>query len=372
MNPFSRLKHCVVIKNDPRENHATECLAACLVFSPRFRDVFFDFLLNSKSKGFETSNIEVETQVSIGSGYIDLVLRQESKFVIAVEIKVKSPENCDHHRRQLQNYRHWLDEQSETEKLLFTLVQNGDNDFRPQDFGVKDRRTWQDLHKRLKYALKFPDLPDAEFSLIENFCNYLESEAIVNTYEIKDLLSYAEGLKARKAVTGIFSEIASHLEVDGFKTKSIEGNEYRWPQLKIQHPHWREIFGDGTNWKVCLWFCIPGIWEASKYMFCPEIEIWCEDHGNDWQFVKSRLPDWFRKLKSENLDWTVWQTWRKESNNIPAEKIQSEPKRIISVWSKAGDGLVLDGNQLQSEDTLIKLLVERIKKYSQVVDSLNG
>jgi len=51
-NPFSRLKHYRVNATDPQtrateqqENHATECLAACLVFSSKIREAFLEYLL---------------------------------------------------------------------------------------------------------------------------------------------------------------------------------------------------------------------------------------------------------------------------------------------------------------------------------------
>ena len=93
-NPFSRLKHFIPDENDSQENHATECLAACLVFSSRLRREFIDFLLGGKEKvevGDE-SKIEVETQRPIEQGgYIDLVLESPEKFTVVVEVKVKAP-----------------------------------------------------------------------------------------------------------------------------------------------------------------------------------------------------------------------------------------------------------------------------------------
>ena len=45
-NPFLRLKHYRTDQkdNDPKENHATEVLAACLAFSGRLRADFLTFL----------------------------------------------------------------------------------------------------------------------------------------------------------------------------------------------------------------------------------------------------------------------------------------------------------------------------------------
>jgi hypothetical protein len=376
-NPFSRLKHYTVSGTDPQaraieqqENHATECLAACLVFSSRIRKEFIRFVLNDPSKGFDSEEVDVVTQQTIEGGYIDLVLRQKGNLVMAVEVKVKSPENCDHHRNQLQNYKKWLDQQEgEPHHFLFTLVRNGDKRFHPEQYGATARRTWWALYKSFKEMLGTDDSSDVESSLIENFRDYLESEAIVSTYEIKDLLSYSAGLKARRAVTGIFNQITSRLEAEGMNTVVIEDRKDYWPQLRIQHARWKSIFGDGQNRKIALWFCVPGIWEATQHEFWPEIELWHEDHGNDWQFVKSTLPAWLDRLKSRNFKWIVFRTWSGgERDNVPAQEINLEPKKIVA--RREGDSVILNQSELLSEDALINVLVNRIKDYANIVDSL--
>ena len=369
-NPFSRLKHYLPNENDSQENHATECLAARLVFSSRLRNAFIRLLLPEERKGFNSADTEVATQQTIEGGYIDLVVRQNRNLVIAVEVKVKSPENCNHHRNQLCKYKKWLDEQEETHRHLFSLVRNEDKTFHPEQYGATGRRTWWALYRSFKQRLGANDISDVESSLIENFRNYLESETIVSTYEIKDLLSYAAGLKARTAVTGIFNQITSRLETDGMNTVPVEGKRDYWPQLRIQDPGWKKIFGKGENWKINLWFCVPGIWEARQYAFFPEIDLWHEDHGNDWQFAKSKLPVWLGTLKSHGFKWDVYQTWNKTRENTPAGEIQGEPKRIAA--SKDGDSVILNQSQLQSEDDLINVLVNVIKQYAKIVESLRS
>ncbi len=49
-NPFSRLKHYLPIEHDSQENHATECLAVCLVFSERMKKSFIQFLAGNDVK----------------------------------------------------------------------------------------------------------------------------------------------------------------------------------------------------------------------------------------------------------------------------------------------------------------------------------
>jgi hypothetical protein len=374
-NPFSRLKHYLRDETDPQENHATECLAACLVLSSKIRAAFIQFLLDSPMRTFDLADVEVVTQKAIeGGGYIDLLLQQQGKFVVALEVKVRSAENCDHHQRQLQRYKKWLDEQNEADGHLFTLVRNQDNTFLPEHYGAdrNGRRTWAALYKRFKTMLRENDLSDVESSLIKNFCDYLESEAIVSTYETKDLLSYAAGVKARKAVTGIFNEVTARLEADGFKTVSIEGRKDNWPELRIQHPRWKRIFGKGENWKISLFFCVPGIWDAKQHEFRPEILIWQQDHGNDWQFAKAKLPVWLKTLKSQNFKWDVYQTWNKRRQNAPAKEILGEPKQINAWKDGERDNVILNQNQVQSEDALVDLLVDRVRQYAKTVDSLGG
>jgi len=359
---------------DPQENHATECLAACLVLSSKIRAAFIQFLLASPIRTFDLADVEVVTQKAIeGGGYIDLLLKQEGKFLTALEVKVRSAEN-DHHQRQLQRYKNWLDGESETVKHLFTLVRHPNDTFRPELYGAdkNGRRTWAALCKRFQTMLRENDLSDAESSLIKNFCDYLESEAIVSTYEIKDLLSYAAGLKARKAVIGIFNEVAARLEADGFKTASTEERKDYWPQLKIQHARWKKIFGNGENWKINLWFCVPGIWDATQHQFHPNIEIWSKDHGNDWQFAKAKLPVWLKALKSQSFKWEVYETWNKAHEDAQSEAIQYEPKLIAAYKDGEKDDLILNQQQLQSEDALVNLLADKVKQYAKIVESLGG
>ena len=193
-NLFSQLKNYLPNYLDPQENYTTECLAACLMLSSKVRRVVIEYLVGDDRVAVESSELEVATQEPIEDGYVDLVLQQNGRFVIAVEVKVNSPEDCDHHRNQLRNYKKWLDKREPVGRL-FTLVRNEDDAFQSQKYGADGRRTWFGPYKRFQTMLRDNDLHDVESSLIKNFCDYLESEAIVSTYEVTDLLSYAAGLK---------------------------------------------------------------------------------------------------------------------------------------------------------------------------------
>jgi PD-(D/E)XK nuclease superfamily len=375
-NPFLRLKHYRSMSDDPKiraieqqENHATECLAACLVFSSNIRNEFIRFLLNDAAKGVHPGEVDVLTQEPIKGGYIDLVLRQPKNFVIAVEVKVKSREDGD----QLLKYRKWLDRQTE-EPFLFTLVRNEDTAFHPAEYGAshpRPRRTWWALHKTFKQILGANNLPDVESSLINNFCDYLEKEGIVSTYETKDLLSYAAGVKARNAVNGIFTQIGSRLQPEGFETSLTEGRSGQWPQLRIQHPRWNKIFGNGNNEKISLWFCVRGIWEAKEDSFGPDIELWHRDHGNDWRLGEPKLSNWLATLRARKFKWDVYERgFNKSRENLEASEIGSEPTRIVAY--RHADAIALNPSQLPSEDDLINTLVTAITDYAKVVDALGA
>src|SRR5206468_365498 len=74
-NAFWRFKHYRLgsdTANDAKENHATECLAACLRFSPGIKQQFFRFLCEgdplSKITSAELRSVVVSTQQSIDDG----------------------------------------------------------------------------------------------------------------------------------------------------------------------------------------------------------------------------------------------------------------------------------------------------------------
>src|SRR5438552_13727755 len=88
-NSFVRLKYYRPDKADARENHATECIAACLRWSPTFRAAFVRFLFSEgiPPKFQQSDSIEIRTQEPIPDGFLDLILVSENFFAV-VEVKV--------------------------------------------------------------------------------------------------------------------------------------------------------------------------------------------------------------------------------------------------------------------------------------------
>jgi len=366
-NPFSRLKHYTPEANDAQENHATECLAACLVFSEKLRRAFIDFLFAS-NKGYQNtaiSRVDVDTQYPIQDGFIDLVLELPHTFVVAVEVKVKQREDAE----QLKKYRHWLDIVGKSHGHLFTLVRSPDSAFHPDQYGVHARRTWLGLYKFIQLVPQQYDLSEVETSLLKYFGKYLESEGIVSTYDTKDLLAFSAGLKAQRALTGIFDQVSASLKDVGFEPVFFKGRDDYWPQLMIACPEWRGMFGKGKNQRIALWFMIPGVWEADRHDFFFSIELWGEEDVSQWQTTKLKLPKWFDTLKSKGLDWSVSQTWRRHWPNMPASEIAFIPKRIHA--HRCGEERFLIQSQPQGVDDLVKVLIARTLEYADLVSSLN-
>ena len=73
-NPFVRFKRYRRDATHPLENHATETLAACLVFSENIRREFIQFLFDGKMPFTDWPRFEVVTQQQTPYGIVDLFL----------------------------------------------------------------------------------------------------------------------------------------------------------------------------------------------------------------------------------------------------------------------------------------------------------
>ena len=145
-NPFINLRKFVRDRADPKENHATESLAACLQFSPVLRKEFVRFLFGDTPLQFNNDDctaLEVSSQENVGKfGILDLYLSLPERIHIIVEVKVEAPED----EEQLRDYSNWLKTQGGDHKFLFSLVGFPNRKFRYSEFGVLHRRTWRDLY----------------------------------------------------------------------------------------------------------------------------------------------------------------------------------------------------------------------------------
>ena len=94
-NPFINLRKFLPDLADPKENHATESLAACLKFSPVLKAEFIRFLFGDIRLPFDAAladELVIDTQIDVGKfGIIDLYLSVPDKLHIIIEVKVTAP-----------------------------------------------------------------------------------------------------------------------------------------------------------------------------------------------------------------------------------------------------------------------------------------
>jgi hypothetical protein len=377
-NPFSRLKHFTFDKSDPQENHATECLAACLVFSNDLRNDFITFLFEGRIPDEVKpylDDVELTTQDTLGSsgefGRADMLLSSANHFNLLVEVKVKAAEDG----KQLEGYWKWLrikEQQNNELPFLFTLVKNPNDSFQFSKHNVRQRFTWHALHGRIK---KFGEQAnhDPTASLASNFCEYLETEGIVSTYTIEDIQYYGPGLKAQKAVISILNQVGERLKAEGYDYSVIPSSPDGWPRLQFKHPDWDKLFGMGDNHKVWLWFTVPPVWGAEKHTFYPELLLWHEDQNNDWSQLKTKIPQWATELQQHH-GFEIWRQdhWKKDSRLLG--KGDMSVLESGSIWriyaTREGADSVMEGKAVLDENTLVTKLLNQATEFAKILSSL--
>jgi hypothetical protein len=364
-NPFVNLRKFVPLDADPKENHATESLAACLQFSPVLKLEFLRFLFGDTKLPFDpdvTDDIEVATQVNVGKfGILDIYLSLEGQVHIVIEVKVNAPEDGT----QLRDYSSWLKTQTGDEKFLFSLVCFPDRSFKFGEYGVLQRRTWRDLYSYFRRI--FSDLNPTEQNLIKLFNDYLEVQQIVTTWKPTDLRGFGQGMIAREALDTLFATLSDRLPANTYQTKVVIPN-HEWPRLEIGKQDWDRIFGKGYNLKLTVWLSVPLVWEAKEHEFVPEITLWHRQHGDDWKFTEPKLLGWIQQLKS--VGFIPWFEGRGIPRDFDLTKspLPVQPRRVVAYSEPA----VIKEQQLEkiSETDLVNTLYNTILDYCKVVDEL--
>jgi hypothetical protein len=374
-NSFWRLKHYRLASDeaaDAKENHATECLAACLRFSPVIRREFIQFLFQDhpiwRLINSHLQKVSISTQQRIDNRYfLDIVLQKEGHFTIVVEVKIGSLEDA----AQLKRYTNWLKGQTQQPKRhLFSLVQHHNPQFNPKDHGADAHRTWLDLYRRLNTLLQKP-LSATDSTLITQLCGYLENEGIVMPYKIKDLKNFKLAINAAEAISAVFQHVKQTLEKEtGFEIKcKPEPKHDSWPSMHIGKSVWRKKFGGGDIKKVNIWFMVPLIWDAQQHGFGFDIDLWNKGHKNGWIGVKPKLKRWLPAL----TNWQVCQdNWDNAVDNLDPKKIEQPPCRIlVPHYSTIGKRLEREKFwSFMSEEKLVSCLVEQARQMISKIDKL--
>ncbi len=289
-NPFLRLKHYRTDQkdNDPKENHATEALAACLVFSTQLRADFLSFLFAGE-KHFTAKEAEryvVSTQIQTDTGgWVDLLIEHAGVCSIIVEVKVNAPEDGN----QIKAYRGWLERNRTGHRHVFWLVQRQNSALQIEQFGGKRRCIWVDLYRWLLKDNE--ERPNIERALVQHFCAYLEAESIVNIWTPTDLLGYNGGTPAIETLAKVFKQLETRL-LD-YDEDHIIGTNLKnepWPRLEVGRKSWLTIFGPCVSHrKVYVYYQREGtsqkgmgVAKAQASQFSLQILLWSEWHQCAW------------------------------------------------------------------------------------------
>jgi len=371
-NPFSRLKHYRPGENHSKENHATESLAACLVLSEDFREIFIAFLFGGADRVPEQlakndAEIEVETQHSTDEGkFLDILLTAEG-YAVVVEVKVGASET----EAQLDNYEHWLQEHYR-KWSLFTLVQRD----APFQHRSAQRRFWADLYAEAdRFATDSKNPTDG--ALLSCFCNYLTTEGIVMNTDFTKLMDYGKGWAAEQALSGLFNEIEQNV-LQRFGSEPLNTDRFEpkgWPPALMfgRNGGWEGIFGKSvTNCKVTLWCCtsatVPSVSACEFHLW---VQLWNPWHRNPWEIAAGALPAWFNHFDEQSFEkgsypkrspwprcqWTPWNT---------SETLDSESWYCV----KLRRPLTVTVEQLEDIECLSRELAGRVEGCIKLVDGL--
>jgi len=368
MNRFARLKHYKKDsfgpkEFDPKENHASECLAACIAWSPKIREKVISLL---REAGAEIPNDDfesVETQAIWGNCRPDIVINFVNTVVV-FEVKVGSKERID----QLKYYRSaWATYGGGSKPIfIFSLVKAGSHSAQELESANVFRITWAQVARQLHAISNKQDCDETTINLCNDFNSYLEAEQIYSKMKPIMLNSYKAGLDAQLTLSVIFDQVETRIkESDSwgkeYEVRSIfRSNE--WPLLVIDHPKWSECVGHGVTKTLqgrcfdvlLLWFCIPGIWGNTDHNFYPEIALWRGWWGNvEWD------PELRKKM--ERIDTLKY--WKKDEG----------PKKHQYVTACRNDYRISQAELESIElDALADRLFDFLKVYKRDLDLLSG
>jgi hypothetical protein len=370
-NPFIQLRKYPEGLSNPKENRATETLAACLVFSLEVRREFLNFLFDGERR-FENKDMldyAVSTQQQTADGdWVDLLIEKEGEESIVVEVKVEDGEDGE----QIESYVKWLKSTKKgTHQYVFHLVKKHNPAFNITVYGGKKHHIWEELYGYFKKQYFEP----TDASLIEHFCNYLEVEGIVSTWNPKDILPYGPGLVANRALRNLFEQVEKRLdesqEADWRYTTKIVMRDEEWPRLEIGRTSWKSIFGEkGYLNKVYAFYAIKDVWESTANEFRFEIHLW--DRRCDWDLTEPKLPKWLEKLRQERF---VLEARLKGSKSLEADidghKFSEPPERIAASSSNVAIEKI-STNQIEtlSSEALVEEVYRRVLKHCDIVSQL--
>lgn len=376
-NPFQCLKRFRPIEKDPLEDHATESLAACLVFSENYRAKFLEFLFGGKSlipaALSAVIQVEVLTQHVIECGRLDLLLQVGTNFGVVVEVKV----GADQKKSQLHKHEDWLQRtfgrdprDSRDRWKLFMLVRKYDPNF---ECDAAIIYTWDKLHEFTQAIVVNESDGSTDKLMLGAFCEFLSREGVVMNADYTKLVEYGKGWTAEKALDALFAATRELVEQDVGDLLEPRNLQPKGgvPSFQFGRKAWAKHFGAaGWNNKVYVWIgtsANDAELKSGQCKFQFVIWLWCKDHGQDWNVIRTRLPSW--------LDHLGQKEGRARSEfklrSLPWDKAQAsalDERRIYRFWQ--GNPLLVDAERLKDRESIARELARRVKECIKLVDGL--
>lgn len=371
-SPFTRLKRYRTDKNDQRENHATECLAACLHFSLELREIFLKFLFDGMGvQPPPAASLKVQTQQFAGQfGIPDLVLTDEGRFRIVVEIKVGAQLFQD----QARKYGRWLSEDTEVKQYLFSLEKDPRQAFEIAKVSNVPgaRRTWHQLYDAFRDCERRL-AGTTEGNLIAALCSYLQDEGIVSTWKPSQILDLGPAVQAKEALSHCFSRVAERLkEIEPTFMAEPKTPSGQWPRLEIGLPAWEQKFGEGYQGRVWAFYEVEGVWQSkvSRFYFC--FFLWNDKFPSDWAIVSKKLPTWAKTLVAQDFEISTFLGRGREISETKTLSAIKQPPKTIEVWHKDESRTYIEESKIEqmTAGALVDEMVHRIRGLCDVVSRL--
>lgn len=370
-NPFQCLKRFRPVEKNPLEDHATESLAACLVFSQNYLAKFLVFLFREEKliplALRDISQVQVITQHVVECGRLDLLLQAGSDFGVVVEVKVGAAQDAS----QLKKYEDWLQRTFGPERWkLFMLVRNRAQGF---DGGNATIYTWDELHTFTQGIAARESDGSTDGLMLGAFCKYLSLEGVAMNADYTKLVDYGKGWAAERALEALFAttrnlvrqSVGDLLEPRNFAPAGGV------PSYQFGRQSWGKLFGEaGWNNKVYVW-----IGTSASDATCPSdhckfdfvIWLWCKAHGQDWNLIRTQLPTWLDHLSGQ--DGRAGSEFKKRP--LTWDRTQAgalDERRIYCFWQ--GNPLLVDAERLKDHESVARELASRIAKCIKLVDGL--
>lgn len=376
-NPFQCLKRFRPVEKNPLEDHATESLAACLVFSENYRAKFLEFLFGGKSQIpaalSAAGQVQVLTQHVIECGRLDLLLQAGNDFGVVVEVKVGAGQEAS----QLHKYEDWLQRtfgrdprDGRNRWKLFMLVRKNDPNF---DGGVATIFTWDKLHEFTQGIAANEVDGSTDRLMLEALCEYLSLEGVVVNADYTRLVDYGKQGAAEKALGALFTATKDFVEhdVEDLLAPQKSAPPGGVPNFQFGRQSWAKLFGEaGSNNKVYVWIgtsASDAELKSDQCRFHFVIWLWCNAHGQDWNVIRTRLPTWLDHLSGrEGRAGSEFKhrslTWDRTQAGVLDER------RIYCFWQ--GKPLLVDAERLKDHESVAHELAGRIVECIKLVDGL--